>query len=101
MRLTFHRDSMPTNPTLASDQLVRHTLDYAGEKLVVNNFAADRLINESLANHGVWEPWQLTLMRRIIEENFICVDVGANIGINAMFMARRCPRGRVIAFEPF
>jgi len=87
--------------TLALENLVSHPLDFAGERLTVYNFAADQLINQSLSQEGVWEPWQLTLMRRIIREDFNCVDVGANIGINAMFMARCCPKGRVVAFEPF
>src|SRR5438309_5105439 len=87
--------------TLASENLVSHPLQFAGERLTIYNFAADQLINQSLSRQGVWEPWQLTLMKRVIRDDFVCVDVGANIGINAMFMARCCPKGRVVAFEPF
>ncbi|HET6248587.1 MAG TPA: FkbM family methyltransferase [Tepidisphaeraceae bacterium] len=90
-----------SNPTLESQQLVTHTLKYGGQKLAVSNFAADRLINTNLERSGVWEAWQLALMGRVIKPNFTCVDIGANIGINAMFMARLCPQGRVFAFEPF
>lgn len=90
------------NPiSLDSNELVTYPLNFAGERLTIQNFAADRLINDNLRIHGVWEPWQLTLMQRIIGPEFNCVDIGANIGINAMYMARRCPQGRVVAFEPF
>jgi FkbM family methyltransferase len=86
---------------LETQNLVTHTLNFGGQSLAVSNFAADRLINDTLSAHGVWEPWQLELMSRVIKPDFTCVDIGANIGINAMFMARCCPRGRVFAFEPF
>jgi FkbM family methyltransferase len=88
-------------PSLESTKLVTHKLKYAGQKLSVTNFAADKLINYALRDHRVWEPWQLSLMQRIIKPHFTCVDIGANIGINAMFMARCCPDGRVFAYEPF
>src|SRR5205807_2299247 len=41
------------------------------------------------------------LMSRIIKPDFICIDIGANVGINSLFMAQRCPRGKVYSFEPF
>src|SRR5665213_143204 len=89
------------SPTLEPTNLVTHAVKFGGQKLAVSNFAADRLINDSLERTGMWEAWQLALMSRVIKPNFTCVDIGANIGINAMFMARLCPEGRVFAFEPF
>lgn len=86
---------------LESDKLVTHQVNFGGHKLTVANFTVDRLINDSLANDHVWEPWQLNLMSRIIKPNFTCVDVGANVGINAMFAGKLCPQGRVLAYEPF
>ena len=81
--------------------LVSHSLEFKGRRLLISNFASDRLINESLTRTGLWEPWQLDLMHRVLREDFVCVDVGANIGINALFMADCCRKGRVVAFEPF
>jgi FkbM family methyltransferase len=87
--------------TATLDNLVTHKLEFGGHTLDVSNFAVDRLINDSLENHHVWEPWQLHLMDRIIKPDFTCVDVGANVGINAMFAGLLCRRGRVLAYEPF
>lgn len=86
---------------LESDKLVTHQVKFGGHKLTVSNFTADRLINDSLANEHVWEPWQLNLMSKILRPNSVCVDVGANVGINAMFAGKLCPQGRVLAYEPF
>lgn len=87
--------------TLDSSQLITHQLKFGGIELAVSNFSADQLINNYLQHNGSWEPWQLSLMQRIVKPHFTCVDIGANIGINAMFMAKLCHHGRVVAFEPF
>jgi FkbM family methyltransferase len=87
-------------PSKTSD-LICLPLNFQEVRLELFNFAADQLINGSLRDHQCWEPWQLNLMRRIIKPGFTCVDVGANIGINALFMGRCCPGGRVFAYEPF
>src|SRR5947209_6376230 len=88
-------------PSTTDPELVTHELVYNDQRLTIANFASDQLINTSLAADGSWEPWQLKLMSRAVRPNFTCVDIGANIGINALFMSRCCPQGRVVAFEPF
>jgi hypothetical protein len=47
-----------------------------------------------------FEPNELELLERIICKDDVCVDVGANIGIYSIFMAKNAYKGRVIAFEP-
>jgi FkbM family methyltransferase len=81
--------------------LVSHPFKYKGHRYTVANFASDGLINKALARDGMWEPWQLNLMERVIRDDFVCVDAGANIGINALYMAGKCGRGKVFAYEPF
>lgn len=81
--------------------LVSHRFKYKGQRYTISNFASDGLINTALARDGMWEPWQLNLMERVIKDDFVCVDAGANIGINALFMAGKCKAGRVFAYEPF
>ncbi len=39
-------------------------------------------------------------LRRTIHRNFVCVDVGANIGLTSIFMAACAPDVRVLAIEP-
>jgi FkbM family methyltransferase len=90
-----------TIQVLEPTKLVTHRLRHGGLELSVANFAEDRLLNNYLEHHQVWEPWQLDLMLRVIKPHFTCVDVGANVGINALFASQLCPRGRVLAYEPF
>jgi FkbM family methyltransferase len=40
------------------------------------------------------------LCRRLILPDWICLDVGANIGFKSLFLSRHCSLGRVIAIEP-
>ena len=52
--------------------------------------------------HGVYFGLDRTTERlfSLAEPDFITFDVGANIGWTALNLARRCPAGQVIAFEP-
>src|SRR3954470_14040255 len=86
----------PFTPTL-----IEKSLSIGDRTLRVANFQSDTLINTSLDDSGGWEPWQLNLLSRIIKDDSTCVDIGANIGLNSLFMATRCPRGKVYSFEPF
>jgi FkbM family methyltransferase len=47
---------------------------------------------------GVWEPYVQSLIKREIKSSDVVVDVGANIGIYAIPLAKRIKK--VIAFEP-
>jgi FkbM family methyltransferase len=41
----------------------------------------------------------LALCRKLVGEDAVCLDVGANIGIKTIYLARHAARGRVIAVE--
>ncbi|MHA7681429.1 FkbM family methyltransferase [Cupriavidus sp. PET2-C1] len=58
----------------------------------------DRNIAPAVQREQTWEPWQLEMYRRTIRESWTCVDVGANVGVNAIAMSRRARK--VYAFEP-
>ena len=45
--------------------------------------------NECYLKHGL-----------AIEPDDVVIDVGGNIGLFAMYAARKCPRGRVFTLEP-
>lgn len=57
-------------------------------------------ISNNLKLAGTWEPWLVNLYSKFIKENFICIDVGANIGWHTVNIARLCKNGLVYAFEP-
>ena len=51
--------------------------------------------------YGYYEPFINTLIKSLIKPGDICIDVGANVGIHALFMAHRTgPTGKVFCFEP-
>jgi FkbM family methyltransferase len=48
-----------------------------------------------------YEPQVLDLLKRTLSPGAVVIDVGANVGISAMMMARWCgPKGHIHAFEP-
>lgn len=63
----------------------------------------DKPINETILDleNGIWEPWQIKFYETYIKPEFICIDVGANIGFNASIMCKLAYNGKVIAFEPY
>lgn len=41
-----------------------------------------------------WEPWNLKVMRAIFKPDFISVDIGANVGINSIYICQNLvPQG--------
>ena len=61
----------------------------------------DLVISGAIRDTGQWEPNITTLLRRILTEGTLFVDVGANIGYFTVLGARLVgSRGRVVAFEP-
>jgi FkbM family methyltransferase len=35
----------------------------------------------------------------LVQPDYVCFDIGANIGVKSLFLSRHCPQGRVIALE--
>lgn len=50
--------------------------------------------------HGFTEYATARLLERLIDSEWVCVDVGANRGEYTLMLARRADRGRTYAFEP-
>lgn len=68
--------------------------------IVIENIKGDTLLTPYIVEHGIWEPWQLDLYRRLIKPTSTILDIGANIGINALLMSHFAPQGKVFSFEP-
>lgn len=63
--------------------------------------ADDRgVIGQIERSGGSYEPGVMTVLRRVLRPDSVAFDIGANIGVFAVVMARLTPRGRVYAFEP-
>jgi FkbM family methyltransferase len=78
------------------DEKYDHTMvvNFQGCKLVIRPF----LFSEVIMVSGLWEPYVKSILQREIKSNSIIVDVGANIGIYAIPLAKKAQK--VIAFEP-
>lgn len=62
---------------------------------------ADRGVERSLYYTGTYEPGTLAVMKSTLKPGDTFVDVGANIGLMALFAAVCVgEKGRVVAFEP-
>ncbi len=49
---------------------------------------------------GTYEPFVLDALLKHIQPDDVCADIGANIGIFTVLLARQAHRGHVHAFEP-
>jgi FkbM family methyltransferase len=47
-----------------------------------------------------FEPDFEALARTFVRDDYVCIDIGANIGIKSILLAQIASRGRVIAIEP-
>jgi Met-10+ like-protein len=50
--------------------------------------------------YGYCEPQTKQWFTDHIQEDWICIDAGANIGYHSILMARMAKKGHVFAFEP-
>ncbi|MEM1113640.1 MAG: FkbM family methyltransferase [Pseudomonadota bacterium] len=63
--------------------------------------AHDRFVSERLREEGIWEPYETSLLRRLLRPGGIFLDVGANIGYFTLLAAHWVgPAGGVFAVEP-
>jgi FkbM family methyltransferase len=61
----------------------------------------DRVLGKKLALYGEYEQYTQELLLSLAAPGSVVVDVGANIGLHTIPLARRVgPKGTVIAFEP-
>jgi len=72
--------------------------DYEGGRIHIDTATS---IEYSILFRGCHEPVIMDLIGRYVRRGDSCLDVGANIGVHALLMARAAgAEGRVIALEP-
>jgi FkbM family methyltransferase len=60
----------------------------------------DLAISASLiASGGDWEPHVRRYIETVVQPNWVCLDIGANIGAHTLSLAVLADEGRVVAFE--
>lgn len=87
---------MPVEEVLPSPIEVR--LDGLAPLTVHIHATGDEHVSRRIASEGVWEPFETTLVRRLIRPGDLVVDAGANLGWFSLVLAR-CG-ARVVACEP-
>ena len=61
----------------------------------------DRFVSRRIAEEGIWEPYETSLVMDLLHPGAVFVDVGANIGYFTVLAASIVgERGTVFAFEP-
>jgi FkbM family methyltransferase len=82
---------------------------YNGDRLLVGSKhlgivylmrADDLLIAPRFVMDGEYEPETTAFIKRTVQPDFTCIDVGANFGYYTCLMARLAWQGRVVAYEP-
>lgn len=74
-----------------------HTVD--GHRLYLDS--SEPFMALHLVEHGEWERPVRDLLRRLLRPGDFYVDIGANIGVHALFAAMLVgPEGKVVAVEP-
>jgi FkbM family methyltransferase len=58
------------------------------------------MIGDYVNLYGEWCEAEVTLFRRLLSAESVVVEVGSNIGMHSVPIARFCERGKVFCFEP-
>lgn len=67
---------------------------------IMMNIDREQAIDTKL-KHGQFEPASIRLIERLVQPGWHCCDVGANIGVLSLLMAKSTgAEGRVFCFEP-
>jgi FkbM family methyltransferase len=73
---------------------------FDGRTFTVTGSEDDRSIMAAIrAGGGSYEPDVMLVLANLVEPDWVCLDVGANLGAISLVLAHLCPKGRVHAFE--
>jgi FkbM family methyltransferase len=63
-------------------------------------FTGDRFMTPTLEQRGAYAPQELDLLLQFTQADMTVVEIGANIGVHTIPLARRCAPAPLYAFEP-
>lgn len=70
-----------------------------GNVFTIEGLAADFTVFQPIRDSRKWEPHVIAVLERFVRPEFVCLDVGANIGAITLPMAHLASRGHVYSFE--
>jgi len=89
-------------------ELIRKKYSSSHLKYIIDDFD-DNLkficyLNEHMSSQIFWKgsysTSQLRFLNKVLKSDMVFIDIGANHGEFTLFVAKRVPKGKVIAFEP-
>jgi FkbM family methyltransferase len=69
-----------------------------GDKFFLNNIGC---IDNNIKDFSVWEPESTSVIKHLLKQGMVVLDIGANIGYYTVIMSKLVgEQGKVLAFEP-
>lgn len=75
-----------------------YTIDVNGSKMIID--FDDEGLSQQLYLHRIRERYSTEYMKKIVKEDDIIIDIGANVGYYALLESRLAHKGHVYAIEP-
>lgn len=63
-------------------------------------FMTDDPIGSCLHFYGEWAEQEFVIFDKLLNENSVCIDLGANIGTHTIWLSKKCNHGLVYSVEP-
>ena len=73
--------------------------DYKEVKFEVSLEDNESIISKEISDFGSWEPYQLDLYECLLSKDSVFVDIGANVGVNSLYAAKKIDGIRVFSIE--
>jgi FkbM family methyltransferase len=90
----------PTNGSAAapkSELKPSKVVQLGRHRLILHGVSEDDAYFKQISDN--YEPEFQAFCQQFVDEDAVCIDIGANIGVKSLFLARHARKGRVIAVE--
>jgi len=67
---------------------------------IITTFLGDDPIGTCLEYYGEWAEQEFDVIKKLVDQNSCCVDIGANVGTHTIWLSHTCNNNYVFSFEP-
>ncbi|MFP3389260.1 FkbM family methyltransferase [Brevibacillus sp. SIMBA_040] len=87
--------------TLSATKTVQFRLPFDQKSFLIHGSHSDQsvLYYVEMAD-GLYEDYVINLLRKVVQPDYVCLDIGANLGTISLALSYLAPSGKVYAFEP-
>lgn len=90
-----------TPRTLSTTKTVQFRLPFDEKTFMIHGTHTDQsVLNYIEMAGGLYEDYVINLLKKVVQPDFICLDIGANLGTLSLALSYLVPAGKVYAFEP-